>query len=55
MCVRYKNRSLSYRRVRSLPTPSPAEDEKTLDVRVDALLTAQKAEARPDAPSISCS
>jgi transposase len=55
MRVRYKNRSLSYTRVRSLPTPSPAEDEKTLDVRVDALLAAQKAAARPDAPSISWS
>ena len=53
MRVRYKNRSLSYTRVRSLPTPSPAEDEKTLDV--DALLAAHKAAAQPDAPSISWS
>src|SRR5271166_258148 len=55
MHVRYKNRSLSFTRVRSLPTPSPAEDEKTLDVRLDALLAAQKAEAQSDAPSISWS
>jgi len=55
MRVRYKNRSLSYTRVRSLTTLSPAEDEKTLDVRLDALLAAQKAEAQPDAPSISWS
>jgi transposase len=55
MCVRYKNRFLSYTRVRSLPTPSPAEDEKTLDVRVDALVAARNATAQPAAPSNSCS
>ena len=53
MQVRYNNRSLSYTRVRSLPTSSPAEDEKTVDVRLDALLAAQKAEVQPDAPSTS--
>jgi transposase len=40
MRVRYKDRPLSYTRVKSLPIPSPAEDEKTLDVRVDALVAA---------------
>lgn len=55
MRVRYKNRSLSCTRVRPLPTPSPAEDEKTLDVRVDALVAARKAAVQPAAPSISWS
>ena len=45
MRVRYKDRALSYTRVKSLPTPSPAEDQKTLDVRLDALVSAQKAAA----------
>jgi transposase len=55
MRVRYKNRSLSCTRVRPLPTPSPAEDEKSLDVRVDALVAARKAAVQPAAPSISWS
>ncbi len=53
MRVRYKNRTLDYTRVKSLPTPSPAEDEKTIDVRIEALVAAQKAAAQPAAPSIS--
>jgi hypothetical protein len=43
MRVRYKDRPLSYTRVKSLPLPSPVEDEKTLDVRVDALVVAAAA------------
>ena len=53
MRVRYKNRTLDYTRVKSLPTPSPAEDEKTIDVRIEALVAAQKAAVQPAAPSIS--
>ena len=39
--VSYKDRTLDYTIVRKLPHPSPAEDEKTLDARVDALIAAQ--------------
>ena len=53
MRVRYKNRTLDYTRVKSLPTPSPAEDEKTIDVRIEALVAAQKAAVQPAAPSNS--
>ncbi len=45
MRVRCKNRTLDYTRVKSLPTPSPAENEKTIDVRVEALVAAHKAAA----------
>ena len=37
----------TYTRVKSLPTPSPAEDEKTIDVRIEALVAAQKAAVQP--------
>ena len=45
--MRHKNRTLDYTRVKSLPTPSPAEDEKTIDVRIEALVAAHKAAAQP--------
>ena len=49
MLVRYKNRALACTRVKSLATPGPAEDEKTIDIRLDAIVLAQK---RPS-PAIS--
>ena len=50
MRVRCKNRTLDYTRFKSLPTPSPAENEKTIDVRVEALVAAHEAAAQPAAP-----
>jgi hypothetical protein len=47
MLVRYKNRALACTRVKSLATPGPAEDEKTIDIRLDAIVLAQK---RPSPP-----
>ena len=43
MQARYKNRTLALTRVGSLPIPSPAEDEKTIDARIDAIVLAAKA------------
>ena len=43
MRLRYKDRDLQYTHVKSSPRPSPAEDEKTIDARLDAVLA-----ARPD-------
>ena len=37
--VRYKDRILPCTAFRTLPGPSPAEDEKTLDVRLDAIIS----------------
>ncbi len=42
MSLRYKDRALQYTRVKSLPRPGPAEDEKTIDARVDAIALAQQ-------------
>jgi transposase len=42
MLVRYKNRALACTRVKSLAAPGPAEDEKTIDIRVNAIVLAQK-------------
>ena len=50
MRVRYKNRTLDITRVKSLPTPSPAEDEKTINVRLDAIVLAARRAAQPDSP-----
>ena len=43
MRARYKDRVLVLTRVKSLPMPRPAEDEKTIDARIDAIVRAQKA------------
>jgi hypothetical protein len=40
MRVDYKNRSLPYTHFRTNPGPSPAEDEKTLDARMGAIVAA---------------
>ncbi len=40
--LRYKDRDLQYTHVKSSPRPSPAEDEKTIDARIDAVLAARR-------------
>ncbi len=47
MRLRYKERDLQYTQVKSSPRPSPAEDEKTIDARLDAVLAAR----RDDSPT----
>jgi transposase len=46
MHVTYKDRGLACTAYGSYPVPAPAEDEKTLDLRVDALAAARKGTAR---------
>jgi transposase len=41
--IDYKNRTLPYTAFKTLPGPSPAEDEKTLDARVTTLIAASAA------------
>ena len=41
MDVHYKDRILAWTAYGSYPVPSPTEDEKTLDLRVDAIIAAQ--------------
>ena len=45
MRVHYKDRLLACTAYGTYPVPSPTEDEKTLDVRVDAIVAAQQATA----------
>ena len=40
--VDYKERPLAFTAYGSFPVPDPAEDEKTLDVRLDAIIAAQQ-------------
>ncbi len=42
MRLRYKDRDLQYTQVESSPRPSPAEDEKTIDARLDAIPAARQ-------------
>ena len=42
MRLRYKDRDLQSTQVKSSPRPSPAEDEKTIDARLDAVLAARQ-------------
>ncbi len=42
MRLRYKDRDLRYTQVKSSPRPSPAEDEKTIDSRLDSVLAARR-------------
>jgi transposase len=44
--VYYKERPLAFTAYGTYPVPDPAEDEKTLDVRVDAIVAAQRALAK---------
>jgi hypothetical protein len=48
MRLRYKDHDLQYTKVKSSPRPSPAEDEKTIDARLDAVLAARR-DASPTA------
>ena len=41
--VYYKERPLAFTVYGTYPVPDPAEDEKTLDLRVDAVIAAQPA------------
>ena len=41
--VYYKERPLAFTIYGTYPVPDPAEDEKTLDLRVDAVIAAQPA------------
>ena len=43
MAVRYKERALAVTAYGTYPDPDPAEDEKTIDARVDAIVAAQAA------------
>jgi transposase len=45
--IDYKNRSLPYTPFKTLPGPSPAEDEKTLDARMTALIAASDTQPPP--------
>jgi hypothetical protein len=42
MRLRYNDRGLQYTQVKFSPRPSPAEDEKTIDARLDAVLAARR-------------
>ena len=48
MRVHYKERVLAYTAYGTYPVPDPAEDEKTLDLRVDAIVAALSERARPN-------
>lgn len=50
--VRYKDRIVSCTAFRALPCPAPAEDEKTLNVRLDAVIAANAVQSRRARPSI---
>ena len=51
MTVHYKGRVLPVTAYARYPVPEPAEDEKTLDVRLDTVIAARGTMARPTAPS----
>jgi len=51
MRVDYKNRSLPCTHFKTNPGPDPAEDEKTLDVRMAEIVAASS--AKPQAQTVS--
>jgi hypothetical protein len=51
--VRYKDRILSHTAFGVSPAPAPAEDEKTLDSRLDAIVAAIAVTASKAAPRLS--
>lgn len=51
MTVHYKGRVLPVTAYGRYPIPDPAEDEKTLDVRLDAVIAAGRAGLQPTTPS----
>jgi hypothetical protein len=44
--VYYRDRPMAFTAYGSYPVPDPAEDEKTLDARLDAIVAAQTALAK---------
>ena len=50
MTVHYKDRILQVTAYRTYPVPDPAEDEKTIDARVDAIVAAQYRALAPSVP-----
>jgi transposase len=50
MAVLYKNRVLQVTAYGSYPVPDPAEDEKTIDTRLDAIIAARRHPAAPPLP-----
>lgn len=50
MRARYKDRVLALTRVKRLPMPGPAEHDKTIDARVDALVRDPHPPGRPGCP-----
>jgi transposase len=46
MTVHYKDRILPVTAFRTYPAPDPAEDEKTIDLRIEHIVAAQRAAAR---------
>ena len=47
MTVHYKDRALAVTAYGRYPVPDPAEDEKTIDVRLDAVIAAKRHPAVP--------
>lgn len=45
MTVHYKDRILPVKACRTYPVPDPAEDDKTIDFRIDAIVAASHAQA----------
>jgi len=50
MTVRYKDRVLPVTAYGTYPVPDPAEDEKTIDARLDAIVAAQPSALAPSVP-----
>ena len=50
MTVHYKDRILPATAYGKYPVPDPAEDEKTIDVRLDAIVAAQAGSLAPSVP-----
>lgn len=52
MDVHYKDRILAWTAYDTYPVPSPTEDEKTLDLRIEAIVAAQQLAARSALASV---
>jgi transposase len=50
MAVHYKDRILPVTAYGTYPVPDPAEDEKTIDIRLDAIVAAQSGALAPSVP-----
>lgn len=51
MTVHYKDRILPVTAFAAYPVPDPAEDEKTIDVRIETIIAAQQSRGCPPLPS----